>query len=148
MSGVQGINSDLSGVLCGVGDSTVEVHTSTFSWNSYTPLAALEQSMLALYASNISHNVFEGMGGAMYAGGHAHVTVDGGSRVHKNTAGSIDPKSDVVDGHGGGLAVMDNASVILTGGSSVYGNAAGSGGGLYVRDNRRRDTYWWQQCVW
>jgi hypothetical protein len=114
-----------------------------------------DNARLVLNRSTIANNVVEGTGGGIYVKGEASVVVDGGSRVHGNTAplggGGVYVRGNASvaitnssvynnsahsaltnSSGGGGLHVMGNGSVSLAGGSSVHRNTADLGGGICV----------------
>ena len=123
VSWVRGIPA-IRGVVCVVGNSSVEVRNSTFSLNHYTPLSVWDNARLVLSRSTVNNNVVNVSGGGIMAGNMSAVVVVE-SRVHGNTANIS----------GGGMLVVDAASVTLTH-SSVYNNTAGEvGGGLFVLGN-------------
>jgi hypothetical protein len=128
----------------------VEVRSSEFSRNSYTPLGVFDEAHLHLVASTIANNSVKGDGGGLLVKQVANVTITGQSRVHGNSAtgyggglfvrddamltlagnSSVTANSAVT--FGGGLAANGTVHVTLTEGSSVKGNTAAYGGGLYV----------------
>ena len=155
VAGVRGI--PVESVVCVVGDSRLEVHSSKFGWNQARPLAVYNKAHLLLNASIVSSNSAEGSGAGLLVEGNASVAITGRSRVHGNNAGAdgggiyagrgawltIDDSfvtGNVAVFSGGGLNVY-GARVVLNVKSSVHSNVARSGGGGGLHVNKGNVTF-------
>jgi len=132
-SSISGVALPLDAVLCVAGSSRLVARTSMFVGNAASALACMDHGQLVLHGTSVSDNnvthqtaLPQRIGGGIYVGDRATLTITGGSKVYNNSA--------VL---GGGVYSGNSTTVTISGGSSVFNNRAVLGGGVFAGDTSR-----------
>lgn len=130
-SGGIAIHKDAKTSLVTISNSVISNNTATNSGAGIYRADNPEESFELRLTNNtrINGNSAAGHGGGIFVGSHATVTIDGGSQINDNVAGTGAGTKYL----GGGIFAKNDLNLQMEEGSQISGNEVkvGSGGGVY-----------------